>query len=342
MNQEEIKKNISEQVKLARQGQVNFTELYNNPEKQNHENEFIFFIKPELTLESETINFDKVLDLAFAKISEFNLSVNNIKVLGADYLKQYNIIAQHYGVINKLATNPLANMSEGAKENLLKYAEASSLDDITVLGGVQFLEKYKMFNADSTDVLLQNIQTKKLAGGTYAGKIKVDTDIVYLVNGFHPRQLTHFTDKGRSIVVLTVSGNLSWADARGKFIGATNPEAADSASLRNNLLKSKDQFGIPEVSQGLNGFHLSAGPVEGLVELVRYNSNFSEANGAKSYKDFSFGHKLSETFSEQDIQAMLDNKNVEHNGKTVSVFDLTEEKSAGEAINLLKEVFKNK
>lgn len=339
MNVENLKKDIIEQVKLAREGKVSYKHLYSNPEKASHENEFIFFIKPEVTLESPTINFEKVVDLAFDKINEFNLSIDDVSVLGADYLKEHNIIAQHYGVINKLATNPIANMTEGAKENLLKFAEVDSLDKITVLGGVQFLEKYPMFNADSVDVLLQNISTKKLAGGTYVGKIKVDTDTVYLINGFHPRQLTHFTDKGRSIVVMTVSGDLSWADARGKFIGATNPEAADSSSLRNNLLKNRESFGIPEVSQGLNGFHLSAGPVEGLAELARYNSNFAEANGVKTYKDFSFGKKLSETFSPEEIQQMLDNKNVTHNGKTVSVFDLTEEKSANEAFQLLKEAF---
>ncbi|MBC7473797.1 MAG: hypothetical protein H7263_05855 [Candidatus Sericytochromatia bacterium] len=339
MNVENLKKDIKEQVKLAREGKSSYKAIYHNPENQSFENEFIFFIKPELTLESSTINFDKVLDTTFDKINEFNLSITDIKVLGSEYLKNYNIIAQHYGVINKLATDPLANMSEGAKENLLKFAEVDSLDKISVLGGIQFLEKYPMFNADSVDVLLQNISTKKLAGGTYVGKIKVDTDVVYLVNGFHPRQLTHFTDKGRNIVVMTVAGNSSWADARGKFIGATNPEAADPASLRNNLLKNKDQMGIPEVSQGLNGFHLSAGPVEGLVELVRYNSNFADANGAKSYKDFSFGKKLDETFNAEEISAMLENKNVTHDGKVVSVFDLTEEKSANEALVLLKQAF---
>ncbi len=339
MNVENLKKDIKEQVKLAKEGKSSYKAIYHNPENHNFENEFIFFIKPELTLESSTINFDKVLDTTFDKINEFNLSITDIKVLGSEYLKDYNIIAQHYGVINKLSTDPLANMSEGAKENLLKFAEVDSLDKISVLGGIQFLEKYPMFNADSVDVLLQNISTKKLAGGTYVGKIKVDTDVVYLVNGFHPRQLTHFTDKGRNIVVMTVVGNSSWADARGKFIGATNPEAADPASLRNNLLKNKDQMGIPEVSQGLNGFHLSAGPVEGLVELVRYNSNFADANGVKSYKDFAFGKKLDETFNAEEISAMLDNKNVTHDGKVVSVFDLTEEKSSNEALVLLKQAF---
>lgn len=339
MDVQKLKEEITSAVVSARKSELDYKQIYHDSTTHDLENEFIFFVKPEVTLESKTINFDKVLDLAFAKAEEFNLKVTDIKVLGASYLDKYNVIAQHYGVINKLASNPLENMSEGAKNNLKTFAEVDSLDKINVLGGIQFLEKYSMFNADSLDILLQNQAPKKLAGGTYVVKVKVDTDTVYLINGFHPRQLTHFTQEGRNIVVMTVAGNLSWADARGKFIGATNPETAESVSLRNTLLKNRAEFGIPEVSQGLNGFHLSAGPVEGLVELVRYNSNFANKDEVKSYKDFSFGKKLAEVFSPEEIQVMLDNQNVTHEGKTVSVFDLTEEKSANESLVLLKQAF---
>ncbi len=339
MDTAKVKSEIKEQVKLSQQGHTQYAEIYSNPENLNHENQFIFFIKPEVTLSSDTINFDKVVDLAFDKLAEFGLHVNDVKVLGAEYLKKNNIIAQHYGVINKLATNPLINMTEGAKENLLKFADVDSLDKINVLGGVQFLDKYTAFNDLSLDILLQNVSSKKLAGGTYVVKVKVDTDDVYLINGFHSRQLNQFTANGRNIVVMTVSGDLSWSDARGKFIGATNPETADSASLRSNLLKNKEAFGIPEVSQGLNGFHLSAGPVEGLVELIRYGSNFEATDGVKNYKDFSFGKKLADNFSEDEIKSIMNNDNVSFEGKNVSTFDLTEEKSANESIELLKKAF---
>lgn len=339
MNTEKVKSDIKEQVKLAQQGNTQYAEIYSNPEKADLENQFIFFIKPEVTLTSETIDFSKVLDLAFEKLEEFDLTVNDIKVLGSDYLQKNNIIAQHYGVINKLASNPLIHMTQGAKDKLLEVAGVDSLDKVNVLGGIEFLDKYRAFNDVSLDILLQNLSPKKLAGGTYVVKVKVDADEVYVINGFHSRQLNHFIASGRNIVVMTVSGNLSWADARGKFIGATNPETADSASLRSNLLKNKEAFGMPEVSQGLNGFHLSAGPVEGLVELVRYNSNFNETDGVKTYKDFSFGQKLDAVFSTSEIQSIMNNENVTFEGKTISTFDLTEEKSANESIELLKKAF---
>lgn len=339
MSFESLKASILENVKLAQKNNLDFVQLYNNDNKENLENQFIFFVKPEVTLEDNNIKFDKVLDLVFDKLSEFNLSVENVKVLGAKYLDKYSIISQHYGVINKLSNAPLEYMSEDAKNKLKEVANVSDLKDCNVMGAFEFLNKYPYFNADSLDVLWQNKETKKLAGGTYLENLKVDTDNVYLINGFHPRQITHFTKEGRSIVVFTVSGNLPWSDARGKFIGATNPQSAYELSLRRVLLDKQAEYGMPEVSQGLNGFHLSAGPVEGLIELIRYNSDFSDNSKVKSHKDFDFGKKLAATFSEETVQQILNNVNVDFEGKKLSVFDLTEEKSANEALELLKKVF---
>ncbi|MFN4150833.1 MAG: hypothetical protein ACK4IX_07800, partial [Candidatus Sericytochromatia bacterium] len=182
MDTQKLKNDIVESVKLASEGSLSYKQLFSESEKYNFENQFIFFIKPEVTLKSDTIKFDKVVDLAFQKLEEFDLKVTDVKVLGAEYLGKYNIIAQHYGVINKLASAPLANMSEGAKEKLMEMAKVDSLDNVNVLGGIEFLNKYPFFNADSLDVMLQNQKPTKLAGGTYAVNVKVDTDNVYLIN----------------------------------------------------------------------------------------------------------------------------------------------------------------
>jgi hypothetical protein len=79
-------------------------------------NEFLFFIKPEILVESDKIQLDKILELIEKKIEAFGFNIHNVKILSANYLDQYNIIAQHYGVINKIASNALANMSDGAKD----------------------------------------------------------------------------------------------------------------------------------------------------------------------------------------------------------------------------------
>lgn len=326
---------IAGSIKKAQQEALFFEELYSNPAAPVGKNEFLFFIKPEITVSSDSIQLEAILELVQEKISQFGLTIHNVKVLSAKYLEQYNIIAQHYGVINKIASNAVDSLADSAKEKF-KEIYGKSVNEVKVLGGVEFLEQYKPFNAYSLDYLWQNKENKKLAGGTYAEDIKVDNEIIYLINGFHPRQLKHFTEKGRSIVVMTLSGDLNWSDARNNFIGATNPKNANAGSLRREFLEKQAELGLAEVSQGVNGVHLSAGPVEALLELKRYNSNFADKNQAKEFTDFSFGKQLQAIFTKEQIEKITGNANVTVNGKTVSIFDLTEEKDAAEAIALLK------
>src|SRR5690606_30524334 len=101
----------------------------------------------------------------------------------------------------------------------------------------------------------------------------------------------------------------------------------------------KDRLGIDDVSMGYNGVHLSAGPVEGLVELVRYNSDFASGK-PKSVSDFQFGKQLEENFSADQVKRILANDKVDVDGQRVSVFDLTEEKDADQAIELIKKYLK--
>ena len=89
----------------------------------------------------------------------------------------------------------------------------------------------------------------------------------------------------------------------------------------------------------MNGVHLSAGPVEGLVELIRYNSDFSSQNGIKNISDYSFGRALKSEFTEEQINRIMSNEDLIIENTKVSIFDLTEEKNSDEAIESLKKNF---
>ncbi len=328
---------IAENVREAQNEAIQYKELYANTEAPVKKNEFLFFVKPEITVKNDNIQLEEILKLTFAKIAEFGFTVHDVKILAAKYLDQYNIIAQHYGVINQIASNAVANMSEGAKE---KFQElfGKSVAEANVLGGLEFLEKYPEFTPTGLDYLCQNIGSKKLAGGTYVVEVKLDDDKVYLINGFHGRQLKQFTDAGKSIIVMSLSTDADWSDARSNFIGATDPSKANAGSLRRAFLDNKERLGLADVSQGANGVHLSAGPIEALVELQRYNSNFADGE-AKELTAFSFGKQLTEAFGADVVKAIVANSNVDVDGKSTSVFDLTEEKNSSEALELLKSVF---
>ncbi|PJJ83339.1 nucleoside-diphosphate kinase [Mucilaginibacter auburnensis] len=328
---------IAEQVKEAQNEGFLYKEIFADTAAPVKKNEFLFFVKPEITVKNDNIQLEEILKLTFAKIAEFGFTIHDIKILAAKYLEQYNIIAQHYGVINQIASNAVANMSEGAKDKF-KELFGKSFTEANVLGGLEFLEKYPEFTPTSLDYLCQNIGSKKLAGGTYVVEVKLDDETVYLINGFHGRQLKQFTDAGKSIIVMSLSTDADWSDARSNFVGATDPSKANAGSLRRAFLDNKERLGLPDVSQGANGVHLSAGPVEALVELQRYNSNFTTGQ-AKQISDFSFGKQLQGAFGADAVDAIVKNSNVNVDGKATSVFDLTEEKNSEEALAILKPLF---
>jgi hypothetical protein len=292
----------------------------------------LFFVKPEITKPSDTINLDKVLDIVFDKLDQFGMVATSIDVLGAKFLKEKNVMASHYGVINKLSNNAKGTMSQTAKDNFKKTYELS-VEDANVLGGHEFLEKYPYFNADSLEILCQNIQPTKLAGGTYCCVTKVNGDTVYLIDGFHPKQLLHFIEDGKSIVTFKLLTNTDWATARNDLIGATNPHKATTGSIRQTFLAKKDELGLQDVSQGSNGVHLSAGPVEGLVELCRFSD--TPVTDESILKKHIMGEKLLQSYSMDKIKQVANDVNVNYDGKQASIFEITEDKDTDEAYQII-------
>ncbi len=335
MNRENFTETINQALLKARAAKLFFEEIYKD-DNVNGSNEFLMFIKPEITLDDPSIEFNQIMEMIFGKIESFKLQVKNMQVISAGYLKKYDIIARHYGVINQLARDAKENLTGSARE---KFEEISGndFDAANILGGLEFIDQYPHFNATALDHLWQNSKVEKLAGGTYMARLVIDGQEVFLVNGFHPRQLEHFILPGRSIITMTITGDTSWKDARGKFIGSTDPSKAEKGSIRRELLEKKDEYGLTAVTPSWNGVHLSAGPVEGLVELLRYNSNLAE-NIILKPGDFAFGRMLQENFNEQEIHHILSNGKVNVNGDEISVFDLTEEKDSKEALELLKKL----
>ncbi len=327
---------IIDQVKKARTTDVFNREIPSDGEATG-KNEFLFFIKPELTLDDSDIKLEKILKLIFSKFVEFSFKIINTRVINAAYLKKHNIIAQHYGVINQLSKDIKSTISEEAK---VKFEEIfqESFEQAEVFGGIEFIEKYSFFSPKALSVLWQNSPTEKLAGGTYAQKLSIDGKTTFLINGFHPRQLEHFTAPGRSIIVMTLTSHADWSVARNKLIGKTNPAEAIPGSIRRELLERKTEFGLQEISSSWNGVHLSAGPVEGLVELIRYNSDH-ERNKVADTSDYNFGATLLKAMGPEITDKIFSNPTLNYNGKAVSVFDLTEEMNTDDCIDLLKKLF---
>lgn len=333
MTKQEIKHAIIETIHQAWNSLAGYKSIFSDgllPKKH----EFLFFIKPEITVQDETIALESIVELMLNKMEAFNFLIRDARILGAAYLQQHDIIAQHYGVINALSRKPLEYLTTEANE---KFRSTFGLDTdkAPIVGSIEFLKRFPAFNPDTLDELWQKSQGVKLAGGAYCAKVTVDDETLFLVNGFHPKQLEHFTAKGRSIIAFTITGDIDWKTARENFIGKTNPADAAQGSLRNELLQKSGLLGLKAVSSSRNGFHLSAGPVEGLVELQRYCSDFSTGKVMRP-ENFVFGKQLSSYFNAEQVNKIMKNSAVKYNDQKISIFDLTEEKNSEEAIELLK------
>ncbi|HOD26501.1 MAG: hypothetical protein ACOX59_01775 [Bacteroidales bacterium] len=318
----------------AQDSHSNIQTIYTDAEATFLKNNALFFIKPEITRADPAIRLKEVLTLILDKLAAFELRIHSIRILPAAYLKKHDLIRSHYGVISRVASEGAKTLGDEAKG---RFREVFGLEpsEARILGGLEVLETYPFFNSRSLDCLWQNGQNHKLAGGTYAEKWRIDSDTVYVLNAFHPRQLEHFTQPGRSIVVMNISGDTDWSDLRNSFAGATNPQKAMPGSLRNDLCLRARELGLGEISQSQNGVHLSAGPVEALLELQRFESDLDRDKALLPFETFPFGRQLLTVF-EQIPAKILNNEKINHQGKQVSIFDLTEEMNATEALSFLK------
>lgn len=302
----------------------------------NKNNEFLFFIKPEITLNDKNIKLPDILRMVLEKLDEYSFYKTSIRVINAKYLKTHKIINQHYGVISKLSSDLKKFITQSARDKF-KVEYGIDFDSANVLGSIEFLKKFQFYTPTALSMLWQNSSFAKLSGGTYSQKLSFDGEDIYLVNGFHPRQLEHFTTPGRCIIVMNLVSDTNWDIARNKLIGKTNPKEAEKGSIRNLLYAQKDKFGLKNISSSWNGVHLSAGPIEALVELIRYNTNHDSGKSI-DISSFQFGNQLINEIGEKKSRELLKNPTVLYNDNKESVFDLTEEINSSDCINLVKEL----
>lgn len=296
-------------------------------------NQFCLFLKPEATSADTGVNVHAVIELVLERLAAFEVEVGAARIVSGTYLAEHAIMDQHYGVINRISKQGEAVISDSARETLQHECAADLEAGAKVLGGHQFLGIETDVSPYSLSIMNDNIGTTKLGGGCYALRLDVFGQKYVLLNPFHPYQLVPFTRPENALIVLECRSDTAWADLRGKLTGTTNPATAEAGSIRRALLEDQARYGLKAVNQGSNGVHLSAGPLEGMVELQRF---FSERGKGEClpWCDLAFGaHLAANGHSDEGIDALAANGDV--NG--TPAFDLTEEMDAKQALEVLKD-----
>jgi hypothetical protein len=291
-------------------------------DNDNHtstENQFCTFLKPELAaLPSE--GFARAVDLVAGKLDRFGVSVGGCVVLPGHVLDAEGMIQAHYGVIDDVSRKGEPVLSAEAVTALAQMRDGR---DVPALGAFQFLEDFDFFSATALAVLYDNLKSVRLAGGTHGAFVNVRGNEYIIFNGFHPDQILRFTRAESAIVVMECYSETHWSELRQEMTGVTNPASAAEGSIRRELLERQRELGIAEFNAGQNGVHVSAGPIEGAVELVRY---FKATSRELTLDQTHLGRALAALGVGPGLRDELErNAVVDLAGKQGPAFDLTEE-----------------
>lgn len=290
--------------------------------------EYCMFIKPEIL---ENVNS---LPLAVEIISGClprDAEVVGAAVLPGEYLRRHDLMARHYGTINRVSRLGAKAVSPDVVASIrAKYGAAP------ILGAHEFLAQHEEYSAASLGEIHDARDTEKVASGTYVIPMEADGEQIVILNGFHPVQLAMYYEPKAAILVLAVRHAGDWAALRQEITGATDPGKAKPESIRGRLYARRDELGI-DISRLQNGVHVSAGPVEGMSELARYFTDWDVPVTVEA-TDTCFGQELVAAFGAAMTMRVAANPAVSYQGAETWVFDLTEELNPAAAIGMIREL----
>jgi hypothetical protein len=312
-------------------GSAVLVESYSTAAAGAEDNEFCMFLKPELA-GLPVSDLDATLDVIRGCLDRYSVTLNGLVALPGAVLDSSGAIRAHYGVINKVAREGYASLAESAVARLREVA-GEDIEESSVYGAFQFLDAFPFFTPAALGVLYDNLNSNRLAGGTHGAVVEIAGARKVILNGFHPAQIEHFTSREAAIVAFSCTSASPWTEIRQDLTGATNPADAKPGSIRYELLSRHRELGIAEFGPGLNGVHVSAGPVEGMIEIARYFAIAQELSVAGT----AFGRLLTDRYgaAPEQLPALADNPTIESDGRQVSVFDATEELDAADAAALV-------
>jgi hypothetical protein len=238
--------------------------------KQGWQNELVLFMKPELFMVSDPASIHNSAHLVLEKLAEYQVKIHGIALAGGKFLADKGIMDRHYGFINKMSKNASKIVSVEDQAKITALLGLPSQEGIDLLGGHEYLQKYPGDSIEQLDQLWFTKKSLKVQSGFYIQLYENHGDRFVLINGFHPGQLNHFTHPDHRIALFLVHADAAWKTLRGDMVGNTYPEKAAPSSMRGAIYADPPLYGLTRVDISTNGVHLSAGPYEGVFEILNF------------------------------------------------------------------------
>ncbi len=299
------------------------------------QNELLMFIKPEILAIADRNCLGNAVDLIWAKLSEFDASVEGIVLVGGPALEQKESMDRHYGAINVLSKTASTGLDASDRSSVYDALAVSSAD-YPLFGGHEFLNAHPSFTPASLDSLWFTKKAHKIRSGFYVQAYEESSEKFILVNGFHPAQLAHFTEPSHRIALMLLHSDTGWAELRDQMIGDTFPERAVSGSIRGELHARPTRYGFDEVTIANNGVHLSAGPFEAMFEIANFFGSLVGSD-VTSTPPRIVKTMLAAGISQDDAYKAKENPEVADGaGATTDLFDATEHMDTEAAVALYR------
>jgi len=297
--------------------------------KTKNKNQLLAFLKPEVFLNKSAEEVEKIMKLVFDKLEKYEVSVDGTALFPGSVIGKYEIMDRHYGVINTLSKNASKILSKEEKGLVFKTLGIKN-ENTRILGGHEAFEIAGFNKTYDFDNYWLEAKSEKIKSGFYVRTMKINSEKVVVVDGFHPHQLAHYTETDRHLGVMLVSSNTSWSKLRDEMLGVTFPQDAHLDSIRGILHHHANEYGFDKVGIENNIMHLSAGPTEALFEIDNFlNSPFGIDFIEKQAKLAQ--ELLLAGVSKENIKKILSDKEL-HNE--------LEHKDTDEAVETIKKKFK--
>jgi hypothetical protein len=302
--------------------------------KEGWQNELVMFMKPELFMVSDPAFIRKSAELVLEKLEAYKAVVHGIAIVGGQFLADNSIMDRHYGYINYLSKQASKVLGD---EDLAKIAAILGLDTLSgikLYGGHEYLQAFPTETIPDLDRYWFSKKALKIRSGFYVNQHTKDGSDFILVNGFHPSQLNHFTQADHRIVLFLVHSDTSWKSLRNDLVGNTFPEKASPESLRGSFYANPTLFGLQKVDISMNGVHLSAGPFEGVFEVLNFFGSLHARNAAQPLPLLA-ARLTARGLSSEEALKVTKNPTVKAGEKTTDLFSATEDFDTNQAIDFL-------
>ena len=301
--------------------------------REDRQNELLLFMKPELFMVEDPTCIRNSTALVLEKLADYRAFVHGIAIVGGQFLADKGIMDRHYGFINRLSKNASQVLTAEDKARVMTALGLSSLKGIDLLGGHEYMQKYPGETFDELDRFWFSKKSIKIQSGFYLQLYEKNGGQLVLINGFHPGQLYHFTHPDHRVALFLVHSDTAWKTLRNEMVGNTYPEKATPASIRGSIYAEPPKYGLSQVDISNNGVHLSAGPFEGVFELVNFFGGLYEREKDRMVP-LLIRRLIAKGMSEEKALKVAQNPQVKVNGKQTDLFSVSEDLDTEQAVEL--------